>query len=123
MSNLQTLQSSDFNQLGDLRGNKGDVAFVLFYSPGCGHCKAFLPKFESFSQQFPNIKYYSVNMSINNELNNKQFPFSLNAVPTTVSYVNNKPCGVISGNKPEVLNNALIDAQNKQCCVNSKCKY
>jgi thiol-disulfide isomerase/thioredoxin len=123
MAELLTLQSSDFNQLGDLRGNKGEVAFVLFYSPNCGHCNAFKPMFVNFSKQNPSIKFYTVNMAINSELSNKQFPFSLNAVPTTVSYVNNKPCGVISGNKPDVLINALQDAKNKQCCINSKCKY
>jgi hypothetical protein len=79
--------------------------------------------FVNFSKQNPSIKFYTVNMAINSELSNKQFPFSLNAVPTTVSYVNNKPCGIISGNKPDVLINALQDAKNKQCCINSKCKY
>jgi thiol-disulfide isomerase/thioredoxin len=121
-SSFPRLQSSDFNQIGDIK-RKG-LTFIAFYSTSCGHCHAYIPEFVKFANQNKNkASFFAVNMQLNSELSRKQFPFSLAGVPTTVVYTDSKPCSVITGNRVNVLSQALTDAESRMCCINTKCSW
>ena len=120
-SNIFQLSSSNFTQTGDLPNSKG-IVFIAFYSPNCGHCRMFCPKFAEFSNN-TKTTCFGMNVAKNRDIYSKQLPFQVNGVPMTVVYVNGKPCSFISGNRPDALYRALDDARREMCCIGSGCNY
>ncbi len=120
-SNIFQLSSGNFTQTGDLLNSNG-VVFVAFYSPNCGHCRTYCPKFAEFANNTKS-NCFGVNVSKNQDIYSKKFPFQINGVPMTAVYLNGKVCSTISGNRPDILYRALEDARKEMCCIGNGCNY
>jgi thioredoxin 1 len=79
-----------------IKSNEG-LALVKFFAEWCGYCKEYGPTFESASDKFKDIKFYSVNVDKNSKLTDEM---GVEGLPTTVFYRGNavldKADGVLS---------------------------
>jgi thiol-disulfide isomerase/thioredoxin len=90
------LSNKDFDIDMNLLNKKAkQKTLVIFFNPGCGHCISFKPTYENLAQKFNNdnskdITIATVNTGDNRDLmqriNNRQQDFTVQGVPTVVSY-------------------------------------
>lgn len=86
--------------------SKPGVAVVDFYATWCGPCKALLPKFESLSEEFPNVRFFKINIGEELELAKA---IGVMAVPSMALYTDGKFTKMVSGQKIDTLKGWLMD--------------
>jgi len=66
---IKELKFKDFNlQDIDLTNKKGNIMIINFWASWCLPCKREMPSLEKFSQKYPEIKIYAINMEKPNKL-------------------------------------------------------
>lgn len=102
MSDILELSNKDFNQnLQLVNPQIKKKAFVMFFSPRCGHCKALHPTVEQLAAKVKNgelgsnVTIAQVNTTNNQDLmtrinDTKLNQFTVYGVPTCVSYEDGK---------------------------------
>ena len=75
---IKELKFKDFNlQDIDLTNKKGNIMIINFWASWCLPCKREMPSLEKFSQKYPEIKIYAINMEKPNKLRAGDFFKSL----------------------------------------------
>jgi len=57
---MEDLQSNSLNKLNDK-----EFSILLFYADGCKHCEAAKPIFNTYSELYPEIAFFTTNISSN----------------------------------------------------------
>lgn len=68
-----------FNELKET----GDLTIVDFYAPWCGPCQMFLPVFDEYSENNPEIKMIKIDIDQEQDLTNDN---KVLGVPTIIAY-------------------------------------
>jgi thiol-disulfide isomerase/thioredoxin len=81
-------------------------------NPHCGHCVTLKPKFEAFSDRYPNITFAVIDTS-------KTPAIDLEGVPTMVVYKNGQNIDIIVGADERRLQQALDNLSGTQGTFNN----
>lgn len=94
MSEIVSLTNEHFDNDGNLKVLKDKNVVILFYADYCPACRQFKPTFLKSAEETkdPKIVYACVHTPDNRMLMSrmKNFPYSVNYIPTVVSYNNGK---------------------------------
>ena len=89
---------------------KGELTFVKFFAPWCGHCRTLAPKWEQLSSKFAdkkNVKIAEVNCDQNQSLCRRN---KIDGYPTLILFKDGKPLQEYRGARDVT---ALADFVNK----------
>ncbi|PKY03673.1 thioredoxin TrxA [Aspergillus campestris IBT 28561] len=94
----------------ELIGTKGDfeskvkqsqgVVIVDAYADWCGPCKAIAPKVDSLSEQYPDAKFYKIDVD---ELTDVAAELGIRAMPTFLIFKDGNQVGEVVGANPPAL--------------------
>lgn len=85
----------------------GEAVLVDFFAKWCGPCKQLMPRLTSMADQYPNIKFVSVDVDENTD---EAIKLGIRSVPTVMIFKGNDLINRSSGVQPDsfykdVLNN------------------
>ena len=88
---IRFLNNDDFDVYGNIvdRHLSSGKAVVFFYADNCGSCQEFKPVIQQLAKMRPDLKILMVSTLHNQDLierSHKVFPFTVDFVPTVVSY-------------------------------------
>jgi thioredoxin 1 len=113
-----TLMSKDINKISewqDLISGKQLVA-ADFWAPWCPYCRAFKPVFESVAQEYPNIKFVTVNVDEVPEISSR---YGIQGIPVVKFFCEGKEVGEVVGYVPKDAFKKEVDrmATNAPSCL------
>ncbi|AHA45973.1 thioredoxin [Insectomime virus] len=97
---VKSLSDKDFDSSGDLK--KKGCAWVVFYAPWCGHCKALAPDWNKFAEVAGFADVYTVNSDDEKQLIsrlNSLVPGFVEGFPTIVAYKNGSAVQTYMGDR------------------------
>eukprot|EP00877_Chromochloris_zofingiensis_P009455 jgi/Chrzof1/4763/Cz14g25110.t1_TRX1 len=94
---------SELKRLAD--ANK--FAVVDFTAKWCGPCKAIAPVYERFSQQYPDVEFYRVDVDNRNVASTLTGENTITAVPTFAIYKGSKKVDSFAGARVDLLKEIL----------------
>ena len=98
------LSKAEFD--GAIKSSK--LSVVDFFATWCGPCKTIAPKIVAFSDEFPDVTFYKVDVDDHPEISAEA---NVTAMPTFVFYKDGKAVGTVVG-----ANSPGIEALIKQYC-------
>ena len=100
---MENITGEQLNQL--LKNN--ETVLVDFFATWCGPCKQLLPRLENMSNEYPNVKFVSIDVDQNTD---EAVKLNIRSVPTVIIFKGEHEVTRASGAKPDsfykdVLNN------------------
>eukprot|EP01025_Chloroclados_australasicus_P069035 TRINITY_DN9675_c0_g2_i3.p1 TRINITY_DN9675_c0_g2~~TRINITY_DN9675_c0_g2_i3.p1 ORF type:complete len:146 (+),score=6.91 TRINITY_DN9675_c0_g2_i3:124-561(+) len=101
----ELLTDADFKNA--VLATKDDKLSVFqFTAVWCGPCQAIKPQILNYSMQYPDVKFYKIDVD-NNKISNTVIENQISAVPTFIFMKNEKAISQVQGAHPEQIQTIL----------------
>lgn len=88
--------------------DKSNMILLDFYANWCGPCKRLTPELEKMENDFPNIKFFKIDVD---EFQNLSEEYKITCMPTIIFIKNSEIFKRIEGSDIEGIRNTLITMQ------------